>query len=134
MSSHCARRAVPALARRTDLYCTADTLTTDDPHLLVMYHMPGLDAINWSSVSGAVQDRLGDAVILLASKAISAKNFPARNRSMIRRKTVFPEGTAPAHQSVRDRHALEKMAISAPSDGVLRGKPAQMNVIDLCNA
>jgi hypothetical protein len=74
----------------------------------------------------------GIAVILLASKAdISEKLSSQEPVDDFVEKPFFLKEATQRIKRVIDKIALEKMAKTAPSDGVLRGSLAQMNVIDL---
>ncbi len=71
-------------------------------------------------------------MILLASKAdISEKLSSQEPVDDFVEKPFFLKEATQRIKRVIDKIALEKMAKTAPSDGVLRGSLSQMNVIDL---
>ena len=74
----------------------------------------------------------GIAIILVASKAdIAEKLAHGDPDDDFVEKPFFLKDATQRIKRVIDKIALEKMAKSAPSDGVLRGSLTQMNVIDL---
>ena len=105
----------------------------DPPDLLVSdYRMPGMDG---SQLVAKLKGRAGTAgisVVLLASKSdISEKLSHHDLVDDFVEKPFFLKDATQRIKRVIDKIALEKMARTAPSDGVVRGSLAQMNVIDL---
>jgi CheY-like chemotaxis protein len=105
----------------------------DPPDLLVSdYRMPGMDGHQLVlKLKGRVATA-GISVILLATKAdITEKLSHNEPIDDFVEKPFFLKEATQRIKRVIDKIALEKMAKSVPSDGVLRGSLAQMNVIDL---
>src|SRR3954451_10954820 len=130
------RGALSALARVTTSGDSADALlkaVDDPPDLLVSdYRMPGMDGHQLVERLRSRPKTAGIAVILLASKAdISEKLSSQDSVDDFVEKPFFLKEATQRIKRVIDKIALEKMAKTAPSDGVLRGSLAQMNVIDL---
>ena len=128
--------ALTALASVTTSSDTADALlkaVDDPPDLLVSdYRMPGMDGHQLVERLRSRPKTAGIAVILLASKAdISEKLSSQEPVDDFVEKPFFLKEATQRIKRVIDKIALEKMAKTAPSDGVLRGSLAQMNVIDL---
>src|SRR5882672_9753387 len=128
--------ALTPLASVTTSSDTADALlkaVDDPPDLLVSdYRMPGMDGHQLVERLRSRPKTAGIAVILLASKAdISEKLSSQEPVDDFVEKPFFLKDAIRRIKRVIDRIALEKMAKTAPSDGVLRGNLSQMNVIDL---
>src|ERR1700720_3411770 len=128
--------ALTALASVTTSSDTADALlkaVDDPPDLLVSdYRMPGMDGHQLVERLRSRPKTAGIAVILLASKAdISEKLSSQEPVDDFVEKPFFLRDATQRIKRVIDKIALEKMAKTAPSDGVLRGSLSQMNVIDL---
>jgi DNA-binding response OmpR family regulator len=105
----------------------------DPPDLLVTdYRMPGMDGHQLVLKLKGRAATSGIAVILLATKAdITEKLSHNEPIDDFVEKPFFLKEATQRIKRVIDKIALEKMAKSVPSDGVLRGSLAQMNVIDL---
>jgi len=128
--------ALKPLAAVTTSSDTADALlkaVDDPPDLLVSdYRMPGMDGHQLVERLRSRPKTAGIAVILLASKAdISEKLSSQEPVDDFVEKPFFLRDATQRIKRVIDKIALEKMAKTAPSDGVLRGNLSQMNVIDL---
>ena len=128
--------ALTPLASVTTSSDTADALlkaVDDPPDLLVSdYRMPGMDGHQLVERLKSRPKTAGIAVILLASKAdISEKLSGQDHIDDFVEKPFFLKEATQRIKRVIDKISLEKMAKTAPSDGVLRGSLAQMNVIDL---
>jgi len=128
--------ALTLLASVTTSSDTADALlkaVDDPPDLLVSdYRMPGMDGHQLVERLRSRPKTAGIAVILLASKAdISEKLSSQEPVDDFVEKPFFLKEATQRIKRVIDKIALEKMAKTAPSDGVLRGNLSQMNVIDL---
>ena len=94
--------------------------------------MPGMDGHQLVEKLKSRPKTAGIAVILLASKADITERFS--NQEPVDdfvEKPFFLKEATQRIKRVIDKIALEKMAKTAPSDGVLRGSLSQMNVIDL---
>jgi CheY-like chemotaxis protein len=105
----------------------------DPPDLLVSdYRMPGMDGHQLVVKLKGRPKTAGISVIMLATRAdISEKLSHNEPVDDFVEKPFFLKEATQRIKRVIDKIALEKMAKSAPSDGVLRGSLAQMNVIDL---
>jgi CheY-like chemotaxis protein len=131
------RGALQPLAAVTTATDAADALLKafdDPPDLLICdYRMPGMDGRQLVEKLKSRPRTAGAAVILLATKSdisekLSAQDQPADD---FVEKPFFLREATQRIKRVIDKIALEKMAKTAPSDGVLRGSLLQMNVIDL---
>ncbi|HEY1264421.1 MAG TPA: response regulator [Terriglobales bacterium] len=131
------REALAALANVTTATDGADALlkaVDDPPDVLVSdYRMPGMDGRQLLEKLRGRPATKNTAIILLATKAdisekLSHLDHPADE---LVEKPFFLRDATRRIKRVIDRIALEKMARTAPSDGVLRGNLSQMNVIDL---
>jgi len=130
------RVALTPLARVTTSGDSADALlkaVDDPPDLLVSdYRMPGMDGHQLVERLRSRPKTAGIAVILLASKADITEKLSSQDPvDDFVEKPFFLKEATQRIKRVIDKIALEKMAKTAPSDGVLRGSLAQMNVIDL---
>ncbi|HTC77253.1 MAG TPA: response regulator [Terriglobales bacterium] len=130
------RGALTPLANVTTSNDSADALlkaVDDPPDLLVSdYRMPGMDGHQLVEKLKSRPKTAGISVILLASKAdITEKLSNHDPVDDFVEKPFFLKEATQRIKRVIDKIALEKMAKTAPSDGVLRGSLSQMNVIDL---
>jgi len=130
------RGALAPLAMVTTSTDSADALlkaVDDPPDLLVSdYRMPGMDGHQLVEKLKGRPTTAGISVILLASKAdISEKLAHHEPVDDFVEKPFFLKEATQRIKRVIDKIALEKMAKTVASDGVLRGSLSQMNVIDL---
>jgi len=130
------RGALTPLANVTTSTDSADALlkaVDDPPDLLVSdYRMPGMDGHQLVEKLKSRPNTAGISVILLASKAdISEKLTHHEPIDDFVEKPFFLKEATHRIKRVIDKIALEKMAKTVASDGVLRGSLSQMNVIDL---
>src|ERR1700730_4338155 len=115
---------------------TADALlkAVDDPPDLVVcdYRMPGMDGRQLVEKLKSRPATANFSAILMASRAdIDERLSPQDAADDYLAKPFFLKEATKRIKRTVDRIALEKMAKTAPSDGVVRGNLAQMNVIDL---
>ncbi len=106
----------------------------DPPDLLVSdYRMPGMDGRQLVEKLRSRPRTAGAAVILLAAKSDIAEKLGGQDQAVddFVEKPFFLREATRRIKRVIDKISLEKMAKTAPSDGVLRGSLLQMNVIDL---
>ena len=130
------QQALSSLARVTPASDTADALlkAVDDPPDLVVcdYRMPGMDG---RQLIEKLKSRPGTAnfsSVLMASKGDIAERLSQQDSADdYLEKPFFLKDATRRIKRLIDRIALEKMAKTAPSDGVVRGNLSQMNVIDL---
>ena len=130
------RSALTPLANVITSNDSADALlkaVDDPPDLLVSdYRMPGMDGSQLVERLKSRPATAGISVILLASKADIAEKLSHREPvDDFVEKPFFLKEATQRIKRVIDKIALEKMAKTVASDGVLRGSLAQMNVIDL---
>ncbi len=131
------REALIPLAQVTTATDGADALlkaVDDPPDLLVSdYHMPGMDGRQLVDKLRSRPTTQTTAVILLATKSEISEKLSQQEHLAddFVEKPFFLKDAIRRIKRVIDRIALEKMAKTTPSDGVLRGNLAQMNVIDL---
>jgi CheY-like chemotaxis protein len=130
------RGALASLATVATASDAADALlkaVDDPPDLLVCdYRMPGMDGRQLVEKLRSRPRTAGAAVVLLATKAdISEKLSHDQPVDDFVEKPFFLREATQRIKRVIDKIALEKMAKTVPSDGVLRGSLLQMNVIDL---
>jgi len=129
--------ALTPLAIVTTANDAADALlkaVDDPPDLLVCdYRMPGMDGRQLVEKLRSRPRTAGAAVILLATKADITEKLSTHDQPIddFVEKPFFLRDATQRIKRVIDKIALEKMAKTAPSDGVLRGSLLQMNVIDL---
>lgn len=129
--------ALTPLAMVTTASDAADALlkaVDDPPDLLVSdYRMPGMDGRQLVEKLRSRPNTAGAAVILLATKADISEKLTVQDHPIddFVEKPFFLREATQRIKRVIDKIALEKLAKSAPSDGVLRGSLLQMNVIDL---
>ena len=130
------QQALSSLAMVTPASDTADALlkAVDDPPDLVVcdYRMPGMDG---RELVEKLKGRPGTAnfsSVLMASKGDIAERLSQQDSAddYLEKPFFLKEATRRIKRLI-DRIALEKMAKTAPSDGVVRGNLSQMNVIDL---
>ena len=131
------RGALTPLAKVTTATDAADALlkaVDDPPDLLVCdYRMPGMDGRQLVEKLRSRPRTAEAAVILVATKTdisekLSTPDLPVDD---FVEKPFFLREATQRIKRVIDKIALEKMAKTVPSDGVLRGSLLQMNVIDL---
>jgi CheY-like chemotaxis protein len=115
---------------------SADALlkAVDDPPDLVVcdYRMPGMDGRQLVEKLKSRPATANFSAILMASRAdIDERLSPQDAADDYLPKPFFLKEATKRIKRTVDRIALEKMAKTAPSDGVVRGNLSQMNVIDL---
>ncbi|HXZ30900.1 MAG TPA: response regulator [Terriglobales bacterium] len=131
------RGALSPLASVTTATDAADALlkaVEDPPDLLVSdYRMPGMDGRQLVEKLRSRPKTAGASVILLATKSDITEKLSAQEQAVddFVEKPFFLKEATQRIKRVIDKIALEKMAKTAASDGVLRGSLSQMNVIDL---
>jgi CheY-like chemotaxis protein len=105
----------------------------DPPDLLVSdYRMPGMDGRQLMEKLKSRPATAGVAVILLATKNDITERLSAQDPvDDYLEKPFFLKEATHRIKKVIDKIALEKMAKSVSSDGLVRGNLSQMNVIDL---
>ena len=105
----------------------------DAPDLLVCdYRMPGMDGRQLVDKLKSRPATAHFSTVLMASKAdIAERLSPQDAADDYLEKPFFLKDAIRRVKRMIDRIALEKMAKTAPSDGVVRGNLSQMNVIDL---
>lgn len=128
--------ALAPLAAVTTSLDSADALlkaVDDPPHLLVAdYRMPGMDGRQLVEKLKSRPRTSAISVVLLASKSdLSEKLAGAPDIDEFVEKPFFLKEATQRIKRVIDKIALEQMAKSTSSDGIVRGSLAQMNVIDL---
>jgi CheY-like chemotaxis protein len=131
------RGALSPLANVTTATDATDALLKaidDPPDLLVSdYRMPGMDGRQLVEKLRGRPATAGISVILLAAKADISDQLAQHDQGAddYVEKPFFLKEATRRIKRVIDKISLEKMAKKAPSDGVVRGNLAQMNVIDL---
>jgi CheY-like chemotaxis protein len=129
------RQSLEALAVVSTASDGADALlkaVEEPPDLLISdYRMPGMDGRQLLEKLKSRPATASLAVILMASKADISERLSQDAVEDHLEKPFFLKEAVARIKRVIDRIALEKMAKSASSDGVLRGSLSQMNVIDL---
>jgi DNA-binding response OmpR family regulator len=131
------RGALTPLASVTTASDAADALlkaVEDPPDLLVSdFRMPGMDGRQLVEKLRSRPKTAGASVIMLATKSDITEKLSAQEQAFddFVEKPFFLREATQRIKRVIDKIALEKMAKSAASDGVLRGNLSQMNVIDL---
>src|ERR1700683_5060044 len=128
--------ALAPLARVVSASDSADALlkAVDDPPDLVVcdYRMPGMDGRQLVEKLKSRPATANLSPILMASRSdIDERLSPADAADDYLAKPFFLKEATRRIKRTVDRIALEKMAKTAPSDGVVRGNLSQMNVIDL---
>jgi len=130
------QQALTPLATVTSASDAADALlkaVDDAPDLLVCdYRMPGMDGRQLVEKLKSRPATANFSTVLMASKAdIAERLSPQDAADDYLEKPFFLKDATRRVKRMIDRIALEKMAKTAPSDGVVRGNLSQMNVIDL---
>jgi CheY-like chemotaxis protein len=130
------QQALAPLAQVATATDSADALlkaVDNPPELLVCdYRMPGMDGRQLVEKLKSRPATANFSTVLMASKAdIAEKLSPQDAADDYLEKPFFLKEATRRIKRMIDRIALEKMAKTAPSDGVVRGSLAQMNVIDL---
>ena len=131
------RDALSPLANVTTANDGADALlkaVEDAPDLLVSdYRMPGMDGRQLVEKLKSRSSTSGIAVVLLATKTDISEKLSLHDHSADEfvEKPFFLKDATQRIKRMIDKIAIEKMAKSSSSDGVVRGSLAQMNVIDL---
>ena len=130
------QQTLSSLAAVTTATDAADALlkAVDDPPEMVVcdYRMPGMDGRQLIEKLKSRPATANFSSILMASKAdIADRLSQADAADDYLEKPFFLRDATRRIKRLIDRISLEKMAKTAPSDGVVRGNLAQMNVIDL---
>ncbi|HLW83670.1 MAG TPA: response regulator [Candidatus Sulfotelmatobacter sp.] len=130
------QQALSPLAVVTAASESADALlkAVDDPPDLVVcdYRLPGMDGRQLIEKLKSRPKTANFSAVLMANKAdIAERLSPQDAADDYLEKPFFLREAVRRIKRMIDRIALEKMAKTAPSDGVVRGNLAQMNVIDL---
>jgi CheY-like chemotaxis protein len=130
------QQALSPLAQVTTATDAADALlkAVDDPPELVVcdYRMPGMDGRQFVDKLKSRPATANFSSVLMASKSdIAERLSPQDAADDYLEKPFFLKDATRRIKRTIDRIALEKMAKTAPSDGVVRGNLSQMNVIDL---
>src|SRR6202167_682119 len=130
------QQALTPFARVVTAGDAADALlkAVDDPPELVVcdYRMPGMDGRQLVEKLKSRPATANFCAVLMASPADIDERLPPIDAAddYLAKPFFLKEATRRIKRTV-DRIALEKMAKTAPSDGVVRGNLSQMNVIDL---
>jgi CheY-like chemotaxis protein len=130
------QQALAPFARVVAATDSADALlkaVDEPPDLLVCdYRMPGMDGRQLVEKLKSRPATANFSAVLMASRADIDERLSPQDAAddYIAKPFFLKEATRRIKRTV-DRIALEKMAKTAPSDGVVRGNLAQMNVIDL---
>lgn len=130
------QRAWSSLATITTATDAADALlkaVDDVPDLLVCdYRMPGMDGRQLVEKLKSRPATANFSTVLMANKADIAERLSPQDAAddYLEKPFYLKDATRRVKRMI-DRIALEKMAKTAPSDGVVRGSLSQMNVIDL---
>jgi CheY-like chemotaxis protein len=130
------QQALHSLAKVTTATDAADALlkaVDDAPDLLVCdYRMPGMDGRQLVEKLKSRPATANFSSVLMANKAdIAERLSPQDAADDYLEKPFFLKDATRRVKRMIDRISLEKMAKTAPSDGVVRGNLSQMNVIDL---
>jgi len=130
------QHALAPFARVVAATDSADALlkAVDDPPDLVVcdYRMPGMDGRQLVEKLKSRPATANFSAVLMASRSdIDERLSPQDAADDYLAKPFFLKEATKRIKRTVDRIALEKMAKTAPSDGVVRGNLAQMNVIDL---
>src|SRR3984885_3207251 len=130
------QHALSPLAVVTAASESADALlkAVDDPPDLVVsdYRLPGMDGRQLIEKLRSRPKTANFSAILMASRVdIDERLSPQDAADDYLEKPFFLREAVKRIKRMIDRIALEKMAKTAPSDGVVRGNLSQMNVIDL---
>src|SRR5579862_8372552 len=130
------QQSLSPLAHVTTATDAADALlkaVDDAPDLLLCdYRMPGMDGRQLVEKLKSRPATANFSSVLMASKADIAERLSPQDAAddYLEKPFFLKEATRRVKRTI-DRIALEKMAKTAPSDGVVRGNLSQMNVIDL---
>ena len=104
----------------------------DPPELVVCdYRMPGMDGRQLVEKLKSLATANFSAILMASRSDIDERLSPQDAADDYIAKPFFLKEATRRIKRTVDRIALEKMAKTAPSDGVVRGNLAQMNVIDL---
>ena len=130
------QQALSPLATVTTASDAADALlkaVDDTPDLLVCdFRMPGMDGRQLVEKLKSRPATANFSTVLMASRAdINERLSPQDAADDYLEKPFFLRDATRRVKRMIDRISLEKMAKTAPSDGVVRGNLSQMNVIDL---
>src|SRR6202142_639726 len=130
------QQALTPFARVVGASDTADAFVkaVDDPPDFVVcdYRMPGMDGRQLVEKLKSRPATANFSAVLMASRAdIDEQLSPQDAADDYLEKPFFLKEATKRIKRTVDRIALEKMAKTAPSDGVVRGNLSQMNVIDL---
>ena len=130
------QQALSSLAKVTTATDAADALlkaVDDVPDLLICdYRMPGMDGRQLVEKLKSRPATANFATVLMANKAdIAERLSPQDAADDYLEKPFFLKDAMRRVKRIIDRIAIEKLAKTAPSDGVVRGSLSQMNVIDL---
>src|ERR1700730_3774332 len=130
------QQALTPLAQVSTATDAADALlkaVDDVPDLLVCdYKMPGMDGRQLVEKLRSRPATAHFSSVLMASKTdIAERLSPLDAADDYLEKPFFLKDATRRIKRTIDRIALEKMAKTAPKDGVVRGSLSQMNVIDL---
>ena len=130
------QQALSSMAKVTTATDAADALlkaVDEPPDLLVCdYRMPGMDGRQLVEKLKSRPATANFSTVLMASKAdIAERLSPQDAADDYLEKPFFLKDATRRVKRMIDRISLEKMAKTAPSDGVVRGNLSQMNVIDL---
>jgi CheY-like chemotaxis protein len=129
-------QALAPLAHVATAADAADALlkaVDNPPELLVCdYRLPGMDGRQLVEKLKSRPATANFSTVLMASKADIAERLSPQDAAddYLEKPFFLKEATRRIKRMI-DRIALEKMAKTAPSDGVVRGSLTQMNVIDL---
>ncbi len=129
-------QALAPLAEVATASDAADALlkaVDNPPELLVCdYRLPGMDGRQLVEKLKSRPATANFSTVLMASKAdIAERLSPVDAADDYLEKPFFLKDATRRIKRMIDRIALEKLSKTAPSDGVVRGSLAQMNVIDL---
>jgi CheY-like chemotaxis protein len=130
------QQALSSLAKVTTATDAADALlkaVDDTPDLLICdYRMPGMDGRQLVEKLKSRPATANFSTVLMANKAdIAERLSPQDAADDYLEKPFFLKDAMRRVKRIVDRIAIEKLAKTAPSDGVVRGSLSQMNVIDL---